>query len=118
MPGSTTWLVVELNDIHVDEIDGHSRIGEDEVCLFGIVADDAIDGVVGGVGNGGSNDLDASTLQQVEHAVDGTRLVFEKYRELLHEMIYEFKDLQFTDYSYVNNNTLRCTLYFVLRTVF
>ena len=60
---STSWFIIKFDDIHLSQVDGHTGIGENEVCLIGVVTNDAIDGIVHSVGNGGCNNLNASTFK-------------------------------------------------------
>ena len=76
--GGLTGTVVEFDGEYFAERNGDAGFLEDVACLFGLGTDDAEDAEVGGVGNGGGDQLDVLLLEQPEHPDEGAGLVLDE----------------------------------------
>ena len=76
--GGLAGTVVELDGEHFAERHGDTGFLEDAASLLRLGADDAEDAEVGGVGDGGGDQLDILLLEQLEHPDEGAGLVLDE----------------------------------------
>jgi len=81
--GCLARTVVEFDCEDFAERDGHAGLLEDAVRPLRLGADDTADTIVGGIGDGGSDELDVLLLEEFQHFHESARLVLDEDGKLM-----------------------------------